>query len=69
MTLEQLQAEREKLVTALSQPEQIQHGDRAMRNRRPEEIRAAIAQIDAEIAARQASPRCRQVRLSSNKGL
>jgi hypothetical protein len=68
VTLEELQAQREKLLAALSQPEQVQFADRSLRNRRPEDIRAAIAQIDAEIAQLTATPR-RQVLLSSEKGL
>jgi hypothetical protein len=68
VTLEQLQAEREKLLGSLSAPDSLTFADRSMRNRTPEQIRAAIAQIDGEIGKLQ-TPEPRQFVVQTKRGL
>ena len=51
MTLEEKRAERDKLLKALAQPESLQSGSKAIRQRGVQEILSAIAKYDAEIAA------------------
>jgi len=72
MTLTELQAEREKLLGALSAPESVSssHGasSRSLRNRSPEQIRAAVAQIDGEIAKLQ-TEQPRQFVIQTKRGL
>ena len=50
MTLIELQAERETILKAMSQPAEVNKGDKRVRFRTPEEYRTALASIDAEIA-------------------
>ncbi|MCC6363081.1 MAG: hypothetical protein IT165_06120 [Bryobacterales bacterium] len=50
MTLAELEAQRETLLSALSAPDSVSFGDRSLRHRSPEQIRTALQQLDAEIA-------------------
>ena len=55
MTLQELEAQREALLAALSAPDSVSFGDRSMRHRSPEQIRTALQQVDAEIAKAKAA--------------
>ena len=55
MTLQELEAQREALLAALSAPDSVTFGDRSMRHRSPEQIRTALQQVDAEIAKAKAA--------------
>ncbi len=73
MTLEELEAQREALLAALSAPDSVTFGDRSMRHRSPEQIRTALQQVDAEIAkakvaADTTAPRSRVIRTYTGKG-
>ena len=73
MTLQELEAQREALLAALSAPDSVTFGDRSMRHRSPEQIRTALQQVDAEIAkakaaADTATPRSRVIRTYTGKG-
>jgi hypothetical protein len=73
MTLVELEAQREALLAALSAPDSVSFGDRSMRHRTPEQIRAALQQLDAEIAKTKAAadsttPRPRVIRIYTEKG-
>jgi hypothetical protein len=73
MTLQELEAQREALLAALSAPDSVSFGDRSMRHRSPEQIRTALQQVDAEIAKVKAadsetSPRPRVIRTYTEKG-
>jgi hypothetical protein len=72
MTLQELEAQREALLAALSAPDSVSFGDRSMRYRSPEQIRAALQQVDAEIAkakaAGDANPHSRVIRTYTGKG-
>jgi len=68
MTLEQLQARREAILAEMGQPD-MAFEDRSMKRRPQAELSAALAKIDAEIAALETPQRRRQVLLSSSKGL
>lgn len=49
MTIEELRAERERILKALSQPQEIHHGDRGLTNRSIKDHLLALERIDAEI--------------------
>jgi hypothetical protein len=73
MTLQELEAQREALLAALSAPDSVSFGDRSMRYRSPEQIRAALQQVDAEIAkakaaADRSTARARVIRTYTTKG-
>ena len=73
MTLQDLEAQREALVAALSAPDSITFGDRSLRHRSPEQIRTALQQVDAEIARMKtaesaAPPSTRVIRTYTSKG-
>jgi 5-enolpyruvylshikimate-3-phosphate synthase len=73
MTLQELEAQREALLAALSAPDSVTFGDRSMRHRSPEQIRTALQQLDAEIAKAKATadttaPRSRVIRTHTAKG-
>jgi hypothetical protein len=73
MTLQELEAQREALLAALSAPDSVSFGDRSLRHRSPEQIRAALQQLDAEIAKVKAAestaaPRSRVIRVYTEKG-
>ena len=73
MTLAELEAQREALLAALSAPDSVSFGDRSMRHRSPEQIRAALQQVDVEIAKAKAAedstvPRSRVLRVYTEKG-
>ena len=73
MTLPELEAQREALLSALSAPDSVSFGDRSMRHRSPEQIRTALQQVDAEIANAKAAadstaPRSRVIRVYTEKG-
>jgi hypothetical protein len=73
MTLQELEAQREALLAALSAPDSVTFGDRSMRHRSPEQIRTALQQVDAEIAKAKAAadttaPRSRVIRVHTGKG-
>jgi 5-enolpyruvylshikimate-3-phosphate synthase len=73
MTLQELEAQREALLAALSAPDSVTFGDRSMRQRSPEQIRTALQQLDAEIAKAKATadttaPRSRVIRTYTGKG-
>ena len=72
MTLPELEAQREALLAALSAPDSVSFGDRSMWQRSPEQIRAALQQVDLEIAkakaAAVATPRSRVIRVYTEKG-
>jgi 5-enolpyruvylshikimate-3-phosphate synthase len=73
MTLQELEAQREALLAALSAPDSVTFGDRSMRHRSPEQIRTALQQLDAEItkvkAAESATAtRSRVIRTYTGKG-
>jgi hypothetical protein len=68
MTVEQLLDEREKLLGQLSGPAALRFGERSLSNRSPDEIRAALQQVDAEIAKLQ-SPQATVFTIQSKRGL
>ena len=73
MTLAELEAQREALLAALSAPDSVSFGDRSMRHRSPEQIRAALQQVDVEISKAKAAedstvPRSRVLRVYTEKG-
>lgn len=73
MTLQELEAQREALLAALSAPDSVSFGDRSMRHRSPEQIRTALQQVDAEIAKAKAAEsataaRPRVIRTYTGKG-
>jgi hypothetical protein len=50
LTLQQLQAARDALVTSLGAPAEVHFSDHSVRNRSIAEIRAAISEVDDQIA-------------------
>jgi hypothetical protein len=68
VTVEQLVSEREKLLAQLSGPAALRFGERSLSNRTPDEIRAAIAHLDAEIAKLQ-SPQPTVFTIQTKRGL
>lgn len=69
-TIEELRARREKLVTMRTAgTASVRDGDRSVSFRSDAEIAAAIAALDAEIAALEGRMPVRQVRIWADKGL
>jgi 5-enolpyruvylshikimate-3-phosphate synthase len=52
-TLEQLQAERQKIIAEMSRPQEQQFGDRRLTRRPIGDLESALRRIDAEIAGLQ----------------
>ena len=68
LTLEQLQAQREKILTDMGNTAQVQFGDRSVTHRPQAEMDAALQRVDAEIAKLQ-SPQSRQFTVQTSRGL
>ncbi len=68
VTLEQLQAQRAKILADMGGFSEIQAGDKALRMRPQSELEAALQRVDAEIAGLQ-SPQPRSFVIQTNRGL
>lgn len=68
LTLEQLQAERDKIVDAMGHPINVQFSDRSVTQRSQADLEAALKRVDAEIAKLQ-SPQARQFTIQTSRGL
>ena len=68
LTLEQLQAQREKILCDMGNTAQVQFGDMSVTHRPQAEMDAALQRIDAEIAALQ-SPQSKQFTVKTSRGL
>lgn len=55
LTLAELQAERERILSQIAEPENLQFEGRSIRNRPIQQLRESLALIDAEISKLQAS--------------
>lgn len=68
LTLEQLQAERDKILDAMGQPVNVQFEGRSVTQRAHTDLNAALQRIDAEIAKLQ-SPQSRQFTVQTSRGI
>ncbi len=68
LTLEQLQAEREKAIMAMASPERVEFQGRSITNRGQRDLQATINSLDAEIARMQ-SPQDRTFVIQSKRGI
>lgn len=68
LTLEQLQAQRDKIITEMSRPIEVQMGDRLIRHRPQPDLESALRAVDAEIAALGSAP-SRQFTIKTSRGL
>lgn len=68
LTLEQLQAERDKILDAMGHPINVQFSDRSITYRAQADLEAALKRVDAEIAKLQ-SPQSRQFTIQTNRGI
>ena len=68
LTLEQLQAQREDVLTSMRAESRIECSDRGVTYKPQAELEAALQRIDAEIAAMQ-SPQSRQFTIQTSRGL
>lgn len=70
-TLEQLQAQRDKIVEEMGGPETVQFADRSVTRRPQADLEKALRLVDAEIAALQSgqSGQDRVFTIQTNRGL
>jgi hypothetical protein len=68
LTLEQLQAQRDKTIQEMSLESRVDFSDRGITRRSQEELEAALRRIDTEIAALQ-SPQSRQFTIQTSRGI
>jgi hypothetical protein len=68
LTLAQLQAQREKILSGMGNAAQVQFSGGSVTHRPQAEMEAALQRVDAEIAALQ-SPQSRQFAVRTSRGL
>ena len=68
LTLEQLQAQREKILGEMGGLQSLAFGDKNITYRPQQDLDAALARVDAEIAKLQ-SPQNRQFTITTSRGL
>ncbi len=68
LTLDQLRAQRDKIVSAMQGLSQVQFGDKSVTYRTQADLDAALQKIDAEIARLQ-SPQSRQFTVQTKRGI
>ena len=68
LTIEQLEAERETALLAMSEPEHIEAFGRSVTNRNQRDLLGTIHQLDAEIARLQ-SPQGRTFVIQTKRGI
>ena len=62
LTLQQLQAQRDKAIMAMASPERVEFQGRGITNRAQRDLQATINSLDAEIAKMQTQPQKHQKR-------
>jgi len=67
-TLSDLQAQRDQIVSAMSQPEEVRFESRLVRQRSQQDLDAALRRIDAEIAKLQ-TPGATKFTIQTSRGL
>jgi hypothetical protein len=67
LTLEQLQAQREQIISEMGQPD-VAFADRSIKRRPQSELKDALARVDAELAKLQGS-QSTVFTITSNRGL
>jgi hypothetical protein len=67
LTLEQLQAQRDSILSEMGQPD-VQFADRSVKRRPQSELKDALARVDAELAKLQGS-QSTVFTITSNRGL
>jgi hypothetical protein len=68
ITLEQLQAQRDKILDEMGNPSHVQFESQSVTYRPQDELEAALRRVDAEIAKLQ-SPQSRQFTIQSLRGI
>jgi hypothetical protein len=68
-TLQDLQEYRDTLLKDLAMPRRVQFGERALLNHDPEQIRAAIAEVDRQIAELSGQTTERKFTIQTSRGL
>jgi len=68
LTLEQLQAQRDKILGEMGNASNLQFGDRSVTYRPQAELEAALRRVSAEIAKLQ-SPQSRQFTIQTSRGI
>jgi 5-enolpyruvylshikimate-3-phosphate synthase len=67
LTLAQLQAQRDEILSEMGGAQAVTFGDKSVTRRPQQDLDAALARVDAEIAS--LSPQSRQFKIQTSRGL
>lgn len=67
LTLEQLQAQRDAILTKMGGPQSVTEGDRSVTHRPQADLAAALSRVEAEIA--KLSPQTKIFTIQTSRGL